>query len=142
MRLSAHFNDVDAGPGSDCTRAGTVLILDDDARVGKSVARILLCGFDRVFTATTPSQAEALLGSNRVTHLVFDCDLGEGQPKGTDLVSRWRNEYPAIERAVIVTGSRLSEIDPPPEVDVVLSKPAARVELFAALAIDSPTQAS
>lgn len=111
------------------------MAVDDSEIVLKSFRRVLSQGFDEVFTASNPIEAEAVLQQCQVTHVVCDFHLGDGVPFGTELISDWRRRFPCIQRAVIVSGSLRDEIVPPPEVDAVLGKPVTMAELIEALGI-------
>lgn len=119
-------------------RAGNrvALIVDDDSLLARAVASVLQDRFQRVFTARTPLEAEAILMKEPVTHLLCDHDLGRGVPTGAQLIPRWRIEFPSIARAVIFSGSARAEIDLPVEVDLFLAKPVGTVELFEAFSVE------
>jgi acetyl esterase len=106
---------------------GCLLIVDDRADVARAFRRYLSRSFAVVLVAATPVAAEALLrASPPVTHLVCDYWLGDAWPVGTELVPRWRREFPSIRRAVPLSGSHVRGIAPVPGVDAVLEKPASR----------------
>lgn len=65
-----------------------------------------------------------------MTALLCDHNLGDGLPTGAELIPRWRAQYPGIARAMLFTGSVREEIDLPPEVDQLLSKPVSVAELL------------
>ena len=112
------------------------LAVDDHERVVEVLSRKLGEFFDEFYTATNPDDAEAILGACAVTHLVCDFDLGGWHPVGTDLVGKWRSQYPGIVRAIIHSGADRSMIPKIPEVDAVLSKPASITALKTALHIE------
>ena len=111
------------------------LIVDDSAMTVKLMSRTFGKFFDQFYGATNPAEAEAILQTHPVTHLICDFDLGGEHPVGTDLVQKWRSLYPGIVRAIIFSGSRPSMIPTIPEVDAVLEKPSSIVALKAALQI-------
>lgn len=102
-----------------------LLIVEDRADVGRAFVRYLRRHFDEVLLATTPSDAEARLsGKPAPTHVLCDHWLGDGYPLGTVLVSQWRQRYPQLRRAILVSGSEIEEIEAPDGVDAVFAKPA------------------
>jgi DNA-binding NtrC family response regulator len=112
------------------------LLVDDHEGVLRSVSRALEGHFHLVLTATNQEEAEKHLESNRVTHVVCDYDLGEGQPRGTTLLSNWRGQYPGIQRALILTGTQPSTLPPAPiGVDEVLDKMCSREVLLSKLGV-------
>jgi DNA-binding NtrC family response regulator len=112
-----------------------VLIVDDNQMIRRMLWRNLKNVFDEVLTAADPDEADRLLRENRVTHLLCDCDLGHNAPLGCDLVPAWRKMQPSISRAVIFTGSDVSNTKMPPEVDCVVPKTEELKELITALKI-------
>ncbi len=109
--------------------------VDDSAMTVKTISRTLGKFFDQFYGATSPAEAEAILQTHPVSHLICDFDLGGEHPVGTDLVQKWRPQYPGIVRAIIFSGSRPSMIPTIPEVDAVLEKPSSLPALMAALHI-------
>ena len=83
---------------------GILLIVDNDPMVCRMLCRRLLSSFEELHTACTRETAEQKLAAEPITHLVCDNDLGLGVLKGSELVERWRKEYPSIERAVLFSG--------------------------------------
>lgn len=113
-----------------------LLIVEDRRDVGTAFARYFRRHFDAVVLAGTPAEAEALLeGTPAPTHVLCDHWLGEGYPLGTELVERWRQRYPRLRRAVIVSGSEIEEIRPPAGVDAVFGKPADMAAIRASLLV-------
>ena len=100
------------------------------------LARLLARKFDAVFTAGTGEEADQILEQQSVTHLLVDYDLGPTAPCGEYLITVWRQKHPSIERALLVTGKRMSHIRFPPEVDLYLSKVEDPIYLFKALQVD------
>ena len=113
--------------------AQTLLIVDDDPQIRKMLVRILSGDFDEVIVAATPPEAERKLMVYTVTHLVSDFNLGREHPPGTELVVRWRKRYRSIERAILLTGSDLAEVEIPVEVDQYFFKVADPSEIKKAL---------
>ena len=110
-----------------------LLVLDDEATVCRSLRRILSRSFDEILTAETPADAERILESRPVTHLLCDQLLGPGQPLGNDLAARWRPRYPSIEHVVLLTGADIRTLQIADEVDLVLPKTTELAELTSAL---------
>ncbi len=111
----------------------TLLIVDDDELICRGVLRQLRGQFEHVYFATRPDDAERILEEFEVTTLVCDYDLGEAMPTGTELLTRWRQAYPNIRRAVIYSGADLSRIRMPEAVDTAVSKGASAEHLSFAL---------
>ncbi len=123
----------DRSGGSTYIQARILLIVDDSEKVRTTLRRLLSSAFDEVFLSANPNEAEQLLGQHDISHILCDYDLGKDMPKGTELVIEWRRQYPEIGRAVILTGSDISQIDVPPEVDAIFSKTMSPRDLLAAL---------
>jgi DNA-binding NarL/FixJ family response regulator len=87
-----------------------------------------------VRTASTRQQAEDTLRNLETSGVVLLCGqrLAEGDPPGTELIRRWRTEYPHIERAVLATAS-LDVPAWPIGVDAVLDKTAGPEALLEAV---------
>ncbi|MDD5306862.1 MAG: hypothetical protein PHU25_06025 [Deltaproteobacteria bacterium] len=107
----------------------TLLIVDDEARVAKALTRAMGRYFDEVLSAGTASIASSILAENKVTHVICDHWLGEGDPLGLDLVPEWRRSYPAIERAVIMTGLDEKTLIADSGIDAIVSKLTRSEEL-------------
>ncbi len=102
-----------------------LLIVEDRSDVGAAFARYFRRYFEAVLVATSPSEAERLLGSTPTpTHVICDYWLGDDQPVGSVLLPKWRQQFGDIQRGVIVSGSEVEEIQCPPGVDGVFAKPA------------------
>ncbi len=109
----------------------TLLVVDDEPRICKHIARLLEKSFDSVRTATSQSEAEQVLGEARVTHLICDYNLGDDSPLGTELISEWRGRFPSIGLAVLFTASAGFHISTLPGVDRVFFKPGDIPEMIA-----------
>jgi len=114
----------------------TLLVVDDDPQIQRLLVRCLARDFDEILVAGTPAEAERLLVSHAVTHVVTDYDLGAGHPRGTALVEGWRCRYRSIELAVLLTGSLPSRAKIPPAVDRCFTKGADLEVLRSALTFD------
>jgi CheY-like chemotaxis protein len=110
-----------------------LLVLDDEATVCRSLQRVLGKTFDEILTAETPADAETILGSRAVTHLLCDHLLGPGQPTGHDLATRWRAEHPSLEQVVLLTGADVSRLEVSDAIDRVLPKTTELPDLARAL---------
>lgn len=115
---------------------GIGLVVDDSKETVETITRILGRFFDQCYGAMNPAEAEAILQTHPVTHLVCDFNLGGEHPVGTDLVQKWRAQYPGIVRAIIFSGSQPSLIPTIPEVDEILAKPSSLSAMMAALGIE------
>lgn len=120
-------------PGSNATTWRVLLVVDDRPYVCRALVRLLKYRFQQVCTANTLSEAESLLCEHPVTHLVCDCALGPDQPRTIDMIPGWRRAWPAIERVVLYSGTDLSAVAIPPEVDAVVAKGSEPRELIEAL---------
>ena len=110
-----------------------LMIVDDTPNVGRALSRIFTKKFDEVHVLSCAAEAAALLGQKPVTHIICDQCLGEGDPRGLDLVPLWRREHPSIERAIILTGLDETTFVASPGIDAVVSKLAGSEELVRAL---------
>ena len=125
-------------PGSAETgdlRRYTLLVVDDEPRICKHLARLLERSFYSVHTATSQREAERILGEERVTHLICDYNLGDDSPSGAELISEWRGRFPSIGLAVLFTASAESQISILPGVDRVFFKPGDLPELIATFSV-------
>jgi CheY-like chemotaxis protein len=100
----------------------TLLVVDDESAVGRVLRRLLRERFDEIVAVETPADAEAVLASRPVTHVVCDHCLGAGQPEGLTVASAWRAAYPSIRRLIILTGADVKNLTALPGVDLVLPK--------------------
>ncbi len=120
--------------------SNTLLILDDAPEVARAMRRVLTKSFQRVVIASSPGEAERLLSDRNdpPTHLVCDQYLGEGHPLGSDLVRGWRQTYPNLRVAVLVTGSEIDLLVPIEGVDWIVTKPIDAHELVEMLLGERP----
>lgn len=111
----------------------TLLVVDDESAVCRAVRRLLRDKFDEIVTVETPADAETVLATRQVTHVVCDQCLGPGQPEGLAIAGGWRTSYPSIRRLVILTGADVKNLTALPGVDLVLPKTIDPVDLAAVL---------
>ncbi len=116
----------------------TLLVVDDESAVCRALRRMLRGKVDRIVTAETPEDAETVLSSTSVTHLICDHYLGPGQPLGADLAAAWRGRYPSLRRVVILTGKDVEDVEPSQDIDHVLPKTTEPLQLAALLGLALP----
>lgn len=92
-------------PANGSAKKLVALVVDDEPIFCRSMSRLLGKAFDEVHTAGSPDEAEQILEAHPVTHLVCDYRLGSDLPPGSVFVQRWREAYPGINRAVVLTGA-------------------------------------
>lgn len=107
----------------------TLLIIDDESSVCRALSRILRCKAGEVITAQTLADAELVLDTREVTHVLCDHLLGPGQPRGLDTAIKWKAEYPSIEKIIILTGTNAAYDVPPEGIDQVLPKTTDPMQL-------------
>ncbi len=112
-----------------------LLVIDDESSVCRVVRRLLRDKFDDIVAAQTPADAEIVLSSRTVTHVICDHVLGPGQPYGLQLASGWKEAYPSIRKVIVLTGANLSGIAAPPGIDLVLPKTTDPAELAGHLGV-------
>ena len=104
------------------TTPTTLLIIDDEASVCRALGRILREKADEIVTAQSIADAELIMDTRDVTHILCDHLLGPGQPRGLDTAIHWKSEYPDIEKIIILTGTDAAFDAPPDGIDHVLPK--------------------
>ena len=112
-----------------------LLIVDDDPRLCRILSRRLESSFDALHAASTLKEANRRLNTEAITHLICDHHLGEGVPKGTDLVARWRQKHRSIERAVLFTDEQPYDITAPTGLDAIVYKTTDFYALMNALGL-------
>ncbi|MCP4599821.1 MAG: response regulator [Proteobacteria bacterium] len=110
-----------------------LLVVEDNGQVSKMLKNLLGQEFDVVLVADSPAVAELLLGDHTVTHLLCDRELGPGLPYGEALIREWRERYPSIRRALLVTGTAVAPCRLLDGIDCVLPKPVKIVRIVAEL---------
>jgi DNA-binding response OmpR family regulator len=119
--------------GSRDGKPRVLLIVDDDPRLCRMLSRRLESSFDELHTANTPADTERKLQKESVTYLICDFNLGEGSPQGTDLIAKWRSQYPSTERAVLFASTYLDDKIKPVGVDALIYKTTDFKQLMEAL---------
>jgi len=110
-----------------------LLVVDDESTVCRALSRMLKKYADEIITATNPNEAESVLEMGEVTHLICDHWFGPGQPLGLDLVARWKKRYASISRAVVLTGTDVTQLRAQPGVYQIMAKTVEPRELAQAL---------
>ena len=87
---------------------GTLLLVDDDENVIKSLVRLLRSYCDQIFTAFSGEEALAILSAQRVDVIVSDSLMSP--IAGIELIRRAKELYPAITTIVMSGKSDLTEI--------------------------------
>ena len=106
-----------------------LLVVDDESSVCRALKRLLRDKADEIISAETPADAETILRSKQVTHVICDHLLGPGQPLGIDVASGWKREYPSVQRIALLTGTNLSNLAKPDGIDHLLPKTTDPVKL-------------
>ena len=99
-----------------------LLIVDDESSVRRVLTRIISKKISKILTASTITDAELILDTTRVTHILCDHLLGPGQPTGIESSISWKQKYPHIEKVVILTGTSAYLGDTPEGIDSILPK--------------------
>lgn len=113
-----------------------LLIVDDRPEILRSLKRYMAPLFREVLLAETPEEAESHLRAATPDTLLCDYWLGDGLPTGTELIARWRGEFPCLQRLVLMTGTKPSALVGTEHADRVFEKPldmtALKLFLFGA----------
>lgn len=111
-----------------------LLLVDDEPDITTLFRRVLKRTFDQVYVAFSGAEASEILEHTPVTHVVSDVMLGAKDPKGTELIARWRGAYPGIRFAAVFTGrASVKEVSGLPGIDAAFAKPAGFEALVAQL---------
>jgi DNA-binding NtrC family response regulator len=102
----------------------TLLIIDDESSVCRAIKRLMRDKADEIIAVQTLQDAETVLASRGVTHVLCDHLLGPGQPRGLDIAVNWKKDYPSLKKVIILTGTRIHlNDDPLPDgIDAILPK--------------------
>lgn len=106
-----------------------LLVVDDESAVCRALKRLLRNKAGEIISAETPRDAETILQTKRVTHVICDHLLGPGQPLGLDIAKTWKSKYPSLQRVAILTGTNLKELEHPASIDHMLPKTTDPVKL-------------
>lgn len=115
-----------------------LLIVDDEQSVCRALTRLLDRQVRRIETASNPTEAEIVLRSGNITHVICDHWFGPGQALGIDLAARWKKTYPSIQKAVVLTGTDIDKLPDATGVDRVLPKIVDPDDLIEVLELDVP----
>ena len=107
----------------------TLLIVDDESSVCRALRRIIRGRADEVVIVSNMTDANLVIDTKKVTHVLCDHLLGPGQPRGMEVASTWKDRYGSIRKLVILTGSNLASQEPPPGIDLVLPKTTDPLQL-------------
>jgi CheY-like chemotaxis protein len=110
----------------------TLLVLDDDTFNLRSLKRVLKGTFDEMLVAQSTQQAEELLGTHQVTHVLCDRNLSEST-RGEEVIRRWRARWRTIRYAALMTGDDTHQLEGLPSIDAVFAKPIDPAALREAL---------
>jgi CheY-like chemotaxis protein len=99
-----------------------LLIVDDEPLARKALMRLLRGLFDEILCAGGAEQAEQALAEQEITHLLCDRHLLDIEP-GEYLITRWRERYPSLLVAGLITGDVVEHSEMPLAVDCVFLKP-------------------
>lgn len=102
---------------------GPLLIVDDRVEVRSALERFFALWFERVYAAASPNEALAMLEEHQPSVLLCDYYLGDGLPVGSELIALWRKRFPCLERVVLMTGTKVSNLGDVSCVDAVFQKP-------------------
>jgi DNA-binding NtrC family response regulator len=112
-----------------------LLVVDDESSVCRVVKRLLKNRFDEIAIAETPADAETVLASCDVTHVICDHVLGPGCPRGLELASHWKAAHPSIKKIIVLTGANVADLGLPPGIDFVVPKTTDPVDLASLLGV-------
>lgn len=117
----AQLSAIEPRAGNDQRR---LLVAQSNPFVARSLARLLSPHFERVHSAVSITEAEEILKdpTSTPTDLVCGQYFGDDCPSGSELVQRWRSEYPTLRRVVMATG--VTDVPAQIEgVDAIVGKP-------------------
>ena len=117
-----------------------VLVVDDYRSLARTLEKHIGSAVDEVFTAGSVWEAQYILDSVPVTHLLCDLNITveDGSPLqsgltlppvehqqsrlGFELAPYWREQHPSIQKVVIYTGEEVRDLRPPSGVDALVCK--------------------
>ena len=103
----------------------SLLVADSYAPIHRLFQRCFKYQFDEVLAAENEQDAEQMIQSKDISHIVISGTIAESAPTA-ELIARWRSQYPSIERVILHTGRAISSINCLTEFDGVLSKPSTK----------------
>ena len=122
-------------PDPSSRRAATVLVVDDDPRVARTVQRMLIAaGYHAPATVTDPSGLESALATTRPDLVLLDIDLGRGAPTGIELTARLPVNLPFVFMSAHADDQTLARAGERLPAGFVV-KPFERLQLIAAVDI-------
>lgn len=110
-----------------------LLIIDDETTVCNALRRLLRSKVDEILIAANSSDAENILNSKPVTHILCDHMLGPGQPKGLEIAQDWKQIHSSIQKIIILTGTTVYKKDAPVGIDCILPKITDPIDLISYL---------
>ena len=115
----------------------SLLVADGCFLIHKLIFRLFEGTFDSILPAATATEAEMFLRNYNVSHIVISARIAEGMST-TDLVDRWRAQYPTIQRVVLYTGAEISSTELGSSIDAVVTKPCHCQSLINAVTGEFP----
>ncbi len=88
-----------------------VLVLDDEERVRRAVARVLRLEDVRVHLAATPDEARALLENIQVQVVISDLNLGRGVEDGISFLETLRGSHPRVQRILLSGAYEIDDVE-------------------------------
>jgi len=110
-----------------------LLVVGDEPAIASLLTRSLGDDFDGIHVAGRASDAESILSSHTVTHIVCDLYLGRDEPLGDELIRRWKRRWPTIRYAALFTGSTFEKDHSYEKVDNIFMKPRGYDDLIGLL---------
>jgi len=92
--------------------------------------RLLNGKVDEIITAQTPVDAEVVLKTKPVTHVLCDHFLGPGQPTGLSIAHNWKQNYPSLKKVIILTGTDVNYLSQASGIDKIIPKTVDPVDLI------------
>jgi len=115
-----------------------LLIIQRNELFARSLSRYLGAHYAQVHVVRDAAAAEQILQSGGRFQLVCGQALGATDPDGVTCITRWREQFPGILRAVLATGAEgLQEV--PAAIDAVFHKPSEPQKLLDLLQISTLT---
>ena len=99
-----------------------ILLTIEDDTVRGQLARLFQMRFSAVYTAKTPVEAEELLETHSITHIICGNELLNNQQLGVKLILQWKERFHSIEKTVLYNQSLPNAKYLPTEIDQVLGE--------------------